>query len=255
MESGPGRFSLASRDPWLRYDVLYLSDSWYTLEGLQSWSCVSGKTVLSSTVVDDFAREGINNTTAYFYFDFRNRSKQYADKMLRSLIVQLASKHQFIPEPLAFRFLSGQDGTEPVRTEELELILVALIEASQKTVIVLDALDECCDRQELLHIIEKLMRWNSRKLNIIMTSRKEKEFEDFFDARLDDQSKLSIQKVKLEDDIRCYVHWRLHSDRRFKVWQRQGNVQEEIENKLVEESAGMWQSSPFLSHYLCWRII
>ena len=103
----------------------------------------------------------------------------------------------------------------------------------------MDALDECEDRQELLGFIEKAVEWRFEKLNVIMTSRKLKEFEDFFDAELEGGSRLSIQNNKVDGDIRSYVHGKLQSDRRFKRWKAQPNVQEEIENKLIEKSNGM----------------
>lgn len=183
--------------------------------------------------------EGSGNFVAYFYFDFNDDTKQYHDKMLRSLIVQLFSNHQSISKPLASLFKSCQEGDKQPQTKDLEEILKALVEFHEKTFIVLDALDECENRQELFDFIEKAMKWKSEKLNMIMTSRKLKDIEDFFDAELDMGSTLSIQNEKVNVDIRSYVHGKLQSDRRFKRWQRQPKVQGEMENKLMEKSDGM----------------
>ena len=81
-----------------------------------------------------------------------------------------------------------------------------LIESYEKIFIVLDALDECENQQELLDFIEKAVEWKSEKLNVIMTSRKLKDFDDFFDAELDERSRLSMQNGKVDEEIRSYVH-------------------------------------------------
>ena len=198
-----------------------------------------GKTVLSSTVLEHILQEGSNKHAAYFYFDFNDSTKQYHDKMLRSLIMQLSSNHQSIPEPLLSFFKSCQDGAKPPQTKDLETLLKALIDLYEKTFIVLDGLDECEDRQELLNFIESAIGWKSQKLNVIMTSRKLKDFEDLFDAEMEERSRLSIQNENVDEDIRSYVHGKLQNDRKFKRWQGQPKVRQEIETKLMEKSDGM----------------
>ena len=190
-------------------------------------------------MLEHVLQEGSNKNVAYFYFDFNDSTKQYHDQMLRSLIIQLFSNHQSIPEPLLFLFKSCQNGAKPPPTKDLEALLKALIDLYEKTFIVLDALDECEDRQELLNFIDSAIAWTSRKLNLIMTSRKLKEFEDFFDAEMEERSRLSIQNEKVDEDIRSYVHAKLQSDRKFKRWRGQPKVREEIETKLMEKSGGM----------------
>ena len=199
----------------------------------------SGKTVLSSTVLEHILQEEVNNNAAYFYFDFNDSTKQYQDKMLRSLVVQLSFSHQSIPDPLLSLFNSCQSGAKPPQTKNLETLLKALIDLHEKTFIILDALDECEDRQELLNFIENVIEWKSQKLNVLVTSRKLKEFEDFFDAEIEGQSRLSIQNEQVDEDIRLYVHGKLQNDRRFKRWRSQPKVQEEIVTVMMEKSDGM----------------
>lgn len=115
----------------------------------------------------------------------------------------------------------------------------ALIDLSEKTFIVLDALDACEDRQELLSFIENAIGWKSQKLNVIMTSRKLKVLKDFFVAETEERSKLSIQNGKVDEDIRSYIHEKLQNDRSFKRWRGHPKVREEIKIKLMEKSDGM----------------
>ena len=195
--------------------------------------------MLSSTVLEHILQEGPKNNVAYFYFDFNDNTKQYHDKMLRSVTMQLFSNHQSIPEPLLFLFKSCQSGAKPPQTKDLETLLKALIDLSEKTFIILDALDECEDRQELLSFIENAIGWKSQKLNVIMTSRKLKVFEDFSVAETEERSRLAIQNGKLDEDIRSYVHGKLQNDRSFKRWRGHPKVREEIEIKLMEKCDGM----------------
>ena len=190
-------------------------------------------------MLEHILQEGPNNNAAYFYFDFNDSTKQYHDKMLRSLIIQLSFNHQSIPEPLLSLFNSCQGGAKPPQTKDLETLLKALIDLYEKTFIVLDALDECEDRQELLSFVENAIGWKSQKLNVVMTSRKLKDFEDFFDAKIEERSRLSIQNAKVDEDIRSYVHGKLQNDRRFKRWRGQPKVRDEIVTRLMEKSDGM----------------
>ena len=190
-------------------------------------------------MLEHILQERPNNNAAYFYFDFNDSTKQYHDKMLRSLIIQLSSNHRSIPEPLLSLFNSCQSGIRPPQTKDLETLLKALIDLYEKTIIVLDALDECEDRQELLNFVESAIGWKSQKLNVVMTSRKLKEFEDFFDAKIEERSRHTIQDEKVDDDIRSYVHGKLQNDRSFKRWRGQPKVREEIVTRLMEKSDGM----------------
>ena len=190
-------------------------------------------------MVENILQEGPNNNVAYFYFDFNDSTKQYLDKMLRSLIIQLSFNHQSIPEPLLALFNSCQRGARPPQTKDLETLFKALIDLYEKTFIVMDALDECEDRQELLKFVENAIGWKSQKLNVVMTSRKLKELEDFFDAEIGERSRLSIQNEKVDEDIRSYVHGKLQNDTRFERWRGQPKVREEIVTRLMEKSDGM----------------
>lgn len=98
---------------------------------------------------------------AYFYFDFNDGTKQCHDMMLRSLIEQLSSSRQSISMPLASLFKSCQDGGKQPQTKDFEKLMKTLIESYEKTFIVLDALYECENRQELFDFIEEAIKWKS----------------------------------------------------------------------------------------------
>src|SRR2546423_3629801 len=51
-----------------------------------------GKTILSSTIIEDLKRTLSRQPLLYFYFDFNDTDKQTLDSMVRSLMSQLYSK-------------------------------------------------------------------------------------------------------------------------------------------------------------------
>lgn len=108
-----------------------------------------------------------------------------------------------------------------------------------KTFVVLDALDECEGRGELLDFLAPLLTKITPGLKVITTSRKLKEFEDFFYQHLADNNQVSIQNEKVGCDIDAFIQGRLLLDRRLRRWINRPREQEEIKRRLMEKSAGM----------------
>jgi hypothetical protein len=81
-----------------------------------------------------------------------------------------------------------------------------------ETYIILDALDECRERQELLDDIETFAEWRTERLHILATSRREKEIEERIEPLIHDQGRICIQSALVNDDIRAYTHERLQTD-------------------------------------------
>ncbi|KAL9596235.1 MAG: hypothetical protein Q9219_005946 [cf. Caloplaca sp. 3 TL-2023] len=214
-----------------------------------------GKTILSSTVIEELLQPTTqpNVHVAYFFFDFNDSSKQCVDKMLRSLIAQLWSTRHSSHGPLEILYQKCSQGTKQPSIKELETALKDLIDSHETTFIVLDALDECENRGELLDFLENAARWKSSKLQVLMTSRSLKDFQDFCEVELGNGSRLSIDEPNVNNDIRHHVHGVLQIDRRFKRWRNHPDVQSEIENKLMEKAGGMfrWVACQFNALSVC----
>jgi len=129
------------------------------------------------------------------------------------------------------------NGNQQPMTNELLTTLRQMVQGFEETFIILDALDECKDRQELLAGIEKMVGWKTGKLHILVTSRKEKDIEEGLEPLIND--KICIQSVLVNDDIRAYVHERIQVDRKLKRWQKKPEVQQEIERTLMSKVDGM----------------
>jgi len=102
-----------------------------------------------------------------------------------------------------------------------------------KTYIILDALDECTDREELLVLIEEINRWGA--VQILATSRKEKDIEEALHPLVTCQ--ICIQDAQIDNDIKLYIRHRLQNDSKLKKWPLK--VQREIEESLMAGANGM----------------
>ncbi|KAL8638995.1 MAG: hypothetical protein Q9228_003911, partial [Teloschistes exilis] len=134
-----------------------------------------GKTILSSTIIQntiEHCQSRASTAVLYFYFDFNDVEKQRHEKMIRSLIVQLFLQRTRTSQALEALYLSSMNGERQPTSETLLKTLQQML-GFEDTYIVIDALDECLERHELMENIEELTRWTGEKLHILITSRPE----------------------------------------------------------------------------------
>src|SRR5438034_5616284 len=118
----------------------------------------------------------------FFYFDFNDREKQRHDDLIRSLILQLSTQSASVPEALKDLYSRHRDGQQMPPTERLVETLKEIIGDLDHVYIIIDALDECKERGELLLLLNNMTRWYEGKLRILATSRREKDIEDAFES-------------------------------------------------------------------------
>lgn len=109
----------------------------------------------------------------------------------------------------------------------------------EDTYIILDALDECAERDELLTDLEEVASWEDANLHVLATSRREKDIEEALTPLSEARNRISIQSALVNADIRTYIHDRLQTDRKLKRWQKYPKVQLEIEDTLMRKVDGM----------------
>lgn len=176
---------------------------------------------------------------AYFFFDFQDPNKQKNENMIKSLIAQFSSCGPGTPLALQSLFESCGNGLRQPSKSLLMATLKALLKEFDNAFIVLDALDECADRDDLLSDIEEIMGWKSNNIHILVTSRKEVDIEEALEPLATEQEMVCIQSETIREDIKAYVHQRLQTDRKLKRWQSNEDVQKEIEDTLVAKADGM----------------
>ncbi|SLM38552.1 P-loop containing nucleoside triphosphate hydrolase, partial [Lasallia pustulata] len=203
-----------------------------------------GKTVLSSTIINAVLQEPQSKSeiaVAYFYFDFNNVQKQKSDKMIRSLITQLSRQSKKKLNKLEALFSFCNNGERQPDVEGLLIVLKEVVEGFDETYIVLDALDECSDREELLERMGEIQGWKLRQLRMLVTSRWLIDIKESLEPLTEPRGKICVQSSLVDADILTYVRGRLQNDRALKRWRGMPQVQEEIETTLKEKANGMFR--------------
>ncbi|KAI9430600.1 hypothetical protein H4582DRAFT_2086559 [Lactarius indigo] len=107
----------------------------------------SGKSVICSSVIQDITAvcESGSAIIAYFYFDFRDLTKQTCHDLLLSLVFQLSTRSGPCCDILHHVYKTHEDGTRQPSDDTLKECLKEMLRllAQGPTFIVLDALDEC----------------------------------------------------------------------------------------------------------------
>ncbi|KAK5188816.1 hypothetical protein LTR92_011178 [Exophiala xenobiotica] len=106
---------------------------------------------------------------------------------------------------------SGQQ--QPADDTIHSLLRDAMVRPGLKYVI-LDALDECTDREELLPFIREVTASKLQDLHIMATSRWEKDIEDELSPVADHN--INIQSAIVDEDIPDYIRDRLATDTKLK---------------------------------------
>lgn len=202
-----------------------------------------GKTVLSSTIITEVEQKCRSDTetvaVVYFYFDFNDIEKQNSNKMICSLVQQLHAQSRKECQQLRTLFSSCGNGGRQPNFYDLFEVMKSIIKTFGTIYIILDALDECLDREELLEKIEKIQNWQISNLHMLLTSRELKDIETALEPMINSHNKICIQNAVVNADIELYVNHRLQNDRRLKRWQNHSKAQEEIKTTLKERADGM----------------
>ncbi|KAI7161040.1 hypothetical protein KC349_g3046 [Hortaea werneckii] len=246
---------LAPPDPFLNlHKALKLRSAntgkWF-LQGVQFEACKaqspyfgwlhgsagSGKTILSATIIENlqhFCRKDPARSLALFFFDFNNAAKQDANNMVKSLLGQFLQRCTRIPD--AAQRLSTTASEQQLLNalrETMEMLPIAFV--------VLDALDECNDRERLFEILKEMQSWENKSLHIIVTSRKDVDIEDELEDLILPDNRICLESHVVDRDIRTYVHERLTEDKAFKRWEKDPEIQEEIKLTLGKNACGMFR--------------
>jgi len=175
-------------------------------------------------------------TVAYYYFDFQRQEQQTVEGFLRSLIRQIASWGSGAHESLKGIHKSCSNGQTKPTTQNLVTVLHKLLQASRSVDIVIDAADECNERQNLLQLLEEINKWNINGLHLLITSRREKDIEDALNPLL--SGRIPLEKSAIESDIRDFIHHKVHSDGS-KLLKWPVDIRSDIETTLLEGADGM----------------
>lgn len=140
---------------------------------------------------------------AYFFFDARNEKLQDLahEQLTRSLITQLSDRcGDDIPTALVSLYNACDKGHRHPNHTSLEDTLLRVLECFEDTYIVIDSLDECGAKDDLLKWIQDVTSKTSRKLHLLVTSRPEQKIKSILES-LSGLQKIEIGDRSAESDI------------------------------------------------------
>jgi hypothetical protein len=178
--------------------------------------------------------------TIYFYFDFNDKQKQDPELMLRSLVYQLLQQSIKTPASLDTLLFSCENGERPPSVPALLDALQQMIQDFPQVYVILDALDECAQRTDLMAMLEKIVRWQLPNLHLLFTSRRESDIESSLEDIVDQQNWICLQSELVDKDIQLYVRQRLFDDKNLRKWQKDIALRQEIVTALMQGARGMY---------------
>jgi hypothetical protein len=194
--------------------------------------------VCSSTIIDDVWHHCQSHPSfaiAYFYFDFGDSEKQRSDNLIRSLVTQLSAHSLSCPDTLKALYSQNLNGQWQPNTDGLMVTLEHIIGGFEHVYVVLDALDECRDQEQLLALVEEIVDWKIGKLHLLVTSRTERDIADCIGPLV--TAKINLDSTVVDADIKTHLRERLRNDSKLKRWPVK--VHEQIEVVLMEGAHGM----------------
>ena len=193
---------------------------------------------LSSSIVDKLPKATETLGIGYFFFDGRDSQKelQLHNKLIRTLILQLSdTRHGGVTEKLADLYKHCGEVQQP-SDEQLQNVLRDILDRFSQAYILIDALDECTEREKTLNWVNKLISDPNRKavnLHIVVTSRPERDINDILGV-LDPHS-IDIGEANTKDIVE-YLRLQMKS----KFMKYDENTQAKIMLELEKHAEGSY---------------
>jgi NACHT domain len=203
--------------------------------------------LVSSTIIEDIdaMRKAGLASLAFFYFDFREDQKKDLRGLLSSLLVQLCHQSDFYCDMLVKFYSEHAKGSRHPSDDALAKCLKNLLELPglAPVYIIVDALDECPNisgvsppRDEVLNLIEELIKSEIPNLRVCVTSRPEADIKDVLDP-------INFRSVSLhdesgqKDDIEEYIKSVINTNKKNKRWKAEDK--QLVIDVLTEKADGM----------------
>ncbi|KAI1115050.1 hypothetical protein F5Y14DRAFT_450409 [Nemania sp. NC0429] len=207
----------------------------------------SGKTYLTSRVIDEIEAtltgRANDESFAFFYCSRNEENRRNALDVLRSYVRQLSrtpQKLDFINPQLKDLYMKYKLTYSGWTLGSCQACLVNLLNLYPRTILILDALDECHpeERTNLLDFFNSVPRQTSKPVSIFISSRPEGDIRDC----LIDLPNIEIQATDNEEDIAKFVSKSIETNGRWKIpLQRNQNLKDEVIQTLLIRSNGMFQ--------------
>jgi len=141
-----------------------------------------------------------------------------------------------VPTVLVDLYANCGNGHQEPTLGDLQNTLQTILDGFSSTFIIVDALDECTEREKLLNWIQTFILEKNKNfgLHLIVTSHPEQEIEDKFKC----SHYLDLVKESENHDLVAYLDYQLQNNCDLQKWN--SDTQEQIKLKLMEQADGMY---------------
>ncbi|KAJ6471140.1 hypothetical protein C8R47DRAFT_1054600, partial [Mycena vitilis] len=193
----------------------------------------AGKTVLSSVIIDDLQqkyRQDPDVTVVFFYCEYDDPMKRQFSKIVASILDQL----MYNPEVLDLvkdTWMNQSPNLQHLGLGNLQDLIMQLLQRARQTYIVVDALDECEQPEDIAILLGSL----ATHCCVLVTSRSESED---ITTILEHHPQIRITAESLQADIEYFVTRSLEKHRR--ISKRSADIKQHIAKVLLSAADGMF---------------
>ena len=175
---------------------------------------------------------------AYFFFDSRDSQNvlQLHESLICSVLIQLCDRCNVIPNALSALYKTCHSGSSQPPVDSLHKTLMVILDGFQHVYIIIDALDECTQRQRLMCWLKEIISLRIHKLHLLATSRSEEDIAHCL--RSLETAEVDMASKVIDSDIQSYLDWMFHEDVSLRKWNEE--VQNEIKSTLLNSAKGMY---------------
>ena len=140
-----------------------------------------------------------------------------------------------MPKVLVDLYACCGNGHQEPTLDGLQNTLQKILDGFSSTFIILDAIDECAEREKILRwiqifILEKDIIFG---LHLVVTGRPEQEIEEKFKS----YHYLDLVEESKNHDLRAYLNYQLQNDSNLQKWSF--DIQQQIKSTLIRKADGM----------------
>jgi hypothetical protein len=194
--------------------------------------------IRSSTIIDEVYKLSVASpgiALAYFYFDFNGNARRTVESLVRSIISQFFAQMVETNSPLDDLFSRSEEGARQVPYTSLFATILPTVRGFKKTYVIVDALDECLECEELLQTLKTIHWWAENSIHILVTSRQTSEIREVLGGVTSDN--LCVHDSSIDQDVNLYLTACLTND--WKLARLPADVRADIQKTLNDKSDGM----------------
>ena len=172
---------------------------------------------------------------AFIYFNYKDSDGHTLANLFSSLVHQLLLLHGQVPAELAELYERyNSKGMRP-SVHELTSLLRAAVKAFTKTLVVIDALDECPEKDGVREILISELLSLQPQVQLLVTSRTI----PMIERQLENARRIDIQAS--DEDIKTYISERIRSSGKMKgYFEKDPDLRDKITQTIVSKAGGMF---------------